>query len=342
MNDDKDSAQGEEMVAKLIAAAGKGRTASPEARQRIYSVVRSHWESEAKRRPAASKRFSTPRRRSQSFRATRVVAMAATVAGVALTFFLLQQAPEEAAVVARLARIDGSAELVRGDEILPLGSGADRQAIEVDDTIRTGSDGRIALRLEDGLSLRLNVDTELSFTETNELELRSGAVYIDSGRVATANDLRVQTPLGAVEHLGTQYELHVAGSQLRVRVREGRVAVQIDDVGEIGEAGEQIEFGRDGVLSRTSIAPNDPAWNWAAALATLPAAESYALGETLEWVARERGLTLEFENVSARQKALLDRVVGLQGLDSVETLAIIERTNGLRAEVEGARLIISD
>ena len=53
---------------------------------------------------------------------------------------------------------------------------------------------------------------------------------------------------------------------------------------------------------RSQIAPNDTEWSWAADLATLPARDEYALGETLAWIARELGLTLAYADPGSRPR----------------------------------------
>ena len=46
MSDERSSSRREAMIAKLIAAAGPGPKASPEARERVYTAVRARWEAE--------------------------------------------------------------------------------------------------------------------------------------------------------------------------------------------------------------------------------------------------------------------------------------------------------
>jgi len=349
MNNDTDSTQGEEMVAKLIAAAGKGPTASAEARQRIYDTVRARWEEQIAGPTDRRERASPGRRETISSHRRawrwnpRVLAMAATLGAIAISLALIQNVdPGSAAgqAVASLARVQGQAEILRGDDRFPLDSQV--QDFGVADRLSTASDGRVALRFDDGLSLRMNGDTELRFTAADEVELVRGMVYVDSGSLAATNALRIQTPFGMVEHLGTQYQVDLGSSGLELRVREGQVSVRLDGVEEIGTAGEQLDIQANGNTVRSAIAANDSAWDWVIDLATLPPAASYAVDETLAWIARERGLTLAFATRSTELRLGLETLSGLEGLDPVAALAVVARTNGLSAAIEGDTLVISD
>jgi hypothetical protein len=334
---DKNS-QDEATIGKLIAAAGPGRTASPEARQRIYAAVRSHWEKGTRVR-----RKHWPR---------RAIGLAAAVAAVALGLSLLQTfTPDNSSDVrlAEVARVEGSAELTHDGETRSLDLTATIPVIGAGDTLRTAADGRLALRTEAGLLLRLNAATEIRFIDVAAVELVAGTVYVDTGGSVSAPPLEIRTPLGDIRHLGTQYEAHLQvanvlqDATLRVRIREGRVAHRGGSDEVVGVAGEQFEIDSDGLASRGRIRPDDPAWDWATALAALPPAGDYPLDDTLAWIARERGLSLEFESAAASSRVRTARPeVGLEGLNPVEALDVIERTTGVRAEIRDTQLVVLD
>lgn len=363
-NKDRDP-QGEEMVGKLIAAAGRGPTARPEARDRIYAVVRERWEAQTRDRHADDAARATsdgddgitrvgvlhPRShaaavRGRSYtRRTRLIGLAASIAVVALAvswLYPLGPSATSGTAFAEVARVEGTPELQRSGETLGLRAGGAEQRILTGDTLRTAANARVALRLEDGVLLRLNTATEVRFNRPDEVELMSGMVYIDSGSGASSQELRIETALGAVEHLGTQYEVNLGDRALRVRVREGRVSVRGASGETTAVAGEQLVVDESGQTARSEIAANDPAWNWATGLATLPRAAEYRLGETLEWVAREQGLSLDFANATSRQRISGQIVYGLEGLSPRETLEVIVRTAGIQAEVRENMLFVTD
>ena len=93
---------------------------------------------------------------------------------------------------------------------------------------------------------------------------------------------------------------------------------------------------------RSQIAPNDTEWSWAADLATLPARDEYALGETLAWIARELGLTLAYADPGSRPRIAGQTIIGLEGLNPTEALAAIVQIANLKTEISGDRLVVSD
>ena len=68
------------------------------------------------------------------------------------------------------------------------------------------------------LNCRLDSNTQLAFNDAHEASLSQGAVYVDSGSEAGARaaDFLLETPVGSVRHLGTQYEARVTDGELRV------------------------------------------------------------------------------------------------------------------------------
>jgi ferric-dicitrate binding protein FerR (iron transport regulator) len=350
MSDENRSAEREEAIGKLIAKAGPGPTASPEARQRIYSAVRARWEAEIARprdaRNAGADRSG--RRYSRRFFSPRTIGMAAAVSAIAVALAWLVNLETDVPAGTQLAQytvVEGRTE-VRRDAAPPERpmAAAATGTILVGDTVVTGVDGRIELRRPDGLLLRMNVSTEIRFEQPDEIDLVAGTIYIDSGAGVRKEALAVNTPLGAVEHVGTQYEVRFAESALRIRVREGEITWS-GATETVGSAGEQIVIDAAGTAVRSAIAPNDPAWDWAVSLATLPVADEYRVSETFIWIARELGLRLDATPVMRQRIANLRPIVGLEGLtpaEALEALAAVEPTAGLEVEISGDRLVVSD
>ena len=166
------------------------------------------------------------------------------------------------------------------------------QVIMVDDKISTG-DALVALRTREGASLRLDRTSTMTFLGPRRLALERGALYLDSEGAETGSFL-VETVLGLVEDVGTQFEVRLLGSSLRVRVREGEVVLR-GERGELrGRRGEEVRVGPDASLRRRTVSVTGPEWQW-----MMEAGPSMNLAlETLEsylrWVAREGGYELEF------------------------------------------------
>jgi ferric-dicitrate binding protein FerR (iron transport regulator) len=352
-----------ETIGKLIASAGPGSTASAEAKQRVYDAVHARWQSEIGGNDAAPDEngdrgdqprteFTRRRRgalssRRREFRAAgryRVVGIAATVALAAITVYWLQgpQAQRNAVQeAAQFALIEGSVELLRvGGTSQPVV--ADTGAIRFGDTLRTGADGRVALRLNSDLLLRVNTTSELVFSAPDAIELLAGTIYVDTGDSGAGYPLLIDTQLGEIEHLGTQYEVDLSDAALRVRVREGSIVYNGAVVSEIGQAGEQLDIDANGLASRSAVAPNDPVWEWATSLATLPQADEYRVNEVLQWVARELGLQVDFSSFVVEQRLTNQTLIGLEGLNPSETLDVVQRMTNVAADISGEQLLIGN
>jgi ferric-dicitrate binding protein FerR (iron transport regulator) len=358
---------GDEVLGKLIASAGPGSTASPEAKQRIYDAVHARWQSEAGRNEVVTddngvrstrnsdrrRHGSSPGRRREfhTTRRFRALGIAATIAISAITVYWLQgpQAQRTAhQEAAQFATVEGGVEWLRADGSSQPVAAETVAAIQIGDTLRTGADGRVALRLDDGLSLRVNRSSELVFSSADEIELLGGTIYVDtagSGQDNSSgrnNSLRIDTRLGEIEHLGTQYEVQLSDSVLRVRVREGSIAYTGAGATEIGQAGEQLDIDPEGFASRSTVTPNDPDWEWVSALATLPEADEYRVREVLAWIARELGLELDFSSFGVEQRLTNQTLIGLEGLNPTEALDVIQRMTNVATDISGERLSIGN
>ena len=199
-----------DIVESLLRSAGR-RTKPPED---AYSAVfdKAH----------AAFRNKASRRQQRQW-LSGAAAAAAVVLAVVLT---LRGTPPVAqrAELARVARIVGTVEVATGEAwgalteaSVPLAPGT---------RLRTHADGRAAIALAGGESLRLAGDTEVMLDAPARLYLRGGTIYVDSGAPLPRAHLEVVTPAGTARDLGTQFELHVAGAALRLRVREGMVALE--------------------------------------------------------------------------------------------------------------------
>ncbi len=114
---------------------------------------------------------------------------------------------------------------------------------------------------------------------------------------------RSTTPAGTARDVGTQFELQVEGTALRLRVREGLVS--IDRGGQLltGVAGEQIAIDVLGSVGRDVIAPDAEAWQWTESLAPTPDVDGRPAAELIAWVARETGRRLRYESPLVEQRA---------------------------------------
>ena len=148
-------------------------------------------------------------------------AAAAVVIGVALVMrWTSPFAPP--GELARMARIAGDVEVATGDAWRPI---LETQAKLVAGTrIRTRANGRAAIALAAGGSLRIAPDTEIVLDAPRRFYLQRGTAYLDSGPRPARAGIEVVTPAGTARELGTQFELHVAGAGYRCVCARARLS----------------------------------------------------------------------------------------------------------------------
>lgn len=118
------------------------------------------------------------------------------------------------------------------------------------------------------------------------------------------------TAAGVFHELGTQFEVRTgggAGAVTRLRVREGRVALERGGEEVVAGAGEELTVHADGRLDRGRAAASGPHWEWVLATAPMLDIEGVTVRAFLDWHARETGFAVEF--VDAEAAALAGSVV---------------------------------
>jgi ferric-dicitrate binding protein FerR (iron transport regulator) len=260
-------------------------------------------------------------------------AAAVLVFAVALT---LRWSPPDAkqAELARVARVMGTVEVATGDAWRPLADAPAPLASGI--KLRTRGDGRAALTLAGGESLRLSGGTEIMLDAPGRLYLRGGTIYVESAAPLARAHLEVVTPAGTARDLGTQFELQVAGAALRLRVREGVVALERGGRSLTGQAGEQIAIDAAGGVGRARIAPHDAAWQWAEVLAPIPDMDGMPAAALISWVARETGRRLSYESPTLEQRASTVILHGdIRHLPPMAALEAMLATTDLVVELNG-------
>jgi hypothetical protein len=281
--DSQDRQKGPDLVASLIRTAGRRTEPPADAHQQVLTAATA----------AFRKKFAKRRGRTWVF-----MAAAASVAAVAL---LLQwNGTSTLAQVATVARVIGAVELETAGSWMPMTEAGG--ALASGTGVRTLAGGGVALALDGGASLRLAAATEVQMDGPRRIMLRSGTIYLDN-RGSVGTRYQIASPAGTARDVGTQFELHVAGSTLRLRVREGRV--EVDRTGQLvtGSAGEQLEINVLGDVSRSSIATTDVAWQWSETLAPAPDIDGKPAAVLLDWVARETGRRLHYESAIVETRA---------------------------------------
>jgi len=309
---------------------------------------------------AAECRLRARVRRRRWHRAGAWLAVAATMAAVAVGVgpLLWTPAPPPLQVVARVDRVDGPVEWRRNGAGDWRTLAATSTSLQRGVTVRTGTAAGLGLLYPDESSLRLGPDTAIELTDAWSVTLHHGTVYVATATAsapatatatAMANAiaaagkpgrLEVLTPRGSVRHLGTQIEVRYDAPSLRVRVREGCVAVANPGIRIVARAGEEVSLGPSGLLQRRAFASGDPAWHWAERLAPMPRFDDRPARVLLEWAAREMGRQLVFTDASVERHASTVILHGEPGpLAPADALAVMLATTDLTADVSGSARI---
>ena len=315
-------------IARLLDQAGPRPTAPDEKQARVRKAVRAHWRAEV---DAAS------RKRRLTWAAAALAAAAAIAVMIGWGWWSRAgrpSGPEES--IATLLRAEGSVHLAgggllkSGDTLAPGGE------------IETGPDGRAALSLSDGSSLRLDSGTRVRLAAGPVLELDRGSVYIDSGAGHARRDfLEVRTRLGVVRDIGTQFEVRLRDDELWVSVREGLATLARAGRSFAAPAGTRLVAGAAGGVESRALPVLGPEWDWVLAIAPEFRIEGRTLGEYLDWLSRETGWRVQFADPSIDREAPTIVLHGsVAGLRPDETPPAVLPTCGLRHRLSGSTLVI--
>jgi ferric-dicitrate binding protein FerR (iron transport regulator) len=243
--------------------------------------------------------------------------------------------------IATLQRITGTIEITSKD----LGPRKVREPgvrVKVGDRIAVLDDSRAAFVLASGIAVRLDRGSVAIVEAHDRLALERGAAYIDSGREGGHASLRIETSLGVIRHLGTQFEVRVAAASVRVRVREGSIALERAGSRLVGSAGEALTVSDGKPPERERIATTGAEWAWIAELAEPFTLEGATVKSFLDWIGREEGWQWRIEDPALRARA--DRIVlhgSIEGLTPAEALDVVLPASGLAVRRVGDQLWIN-
>lgn len=280
---DDQSSHEDRALEALLARVGARIEPPPEIADEVRRAVHAAWRSTVEVRAI--------RRRKTMYAVAASLAFVLVVAAAALRWTI--SAP---ATVATVALIQGS---LRGEDGAARSAG---DAVREGEVLHTGPDGRAALAMGQSLSVRLDRNSVVEMAATDRLLLRSGAVYVDAPM--GGDELVIETRSGAVRHIGTQYQVRVRERAIEISVREGKVAASLAGGADaVGVAGERLTVSDAGAVDRTRIAPNAPAWEWAAQAAPPFDIDNRSLAALVAWVARETGRSVQYASDDARRAA---------------------------------------
>ena len=236
-------------LASLLRAAGVRVQGPEQMSPAVKAAVEAEWQ--------ATQAAQVRRRRIRILTISAVVLVLAAVAWFARPLYLVSHDP-----IAKPAGLKGAVEYKRdgGDGWLPLTDGI---VLKPGDSVRTGDAARMRLALVNGVTLALDAQTRITMEELGRLQLRRGALYLDSGPV-TKDDprkLRVYTPAGLLKHYGAQYEARIVEDQVIVSLRSGHILVVFPHSEIGGDGGERLVI-EDGNVTHQPLPTGDGTFAW--------------------------------------------------------------------------------
>lgn len=277
-------------IGRLLHMAGKRIEPPADLVDAVRAAVQREWQVGVQQRRAARRQKIAS------------IAVAASVATIALIAWMWRTPFVEtpSLAVATVSRIEGAVTLAQAPT-LKVG-----QTLKTGDELIVGPAAAAAIELEGGGAVRLDANTRVKFRD-GRLVLGTGAVYVDSAqapRSAAAASLPIETPLGVVRHLGTQYEVRLLPNVLRVSVREGRVETMARTGAQhIAEAGERLTMDWSGRAERQPVATYGDDWDWIARVSPMFVIDQKPLIEFLQWVGREMGREIVFGSPASEAEA---------------------------------------
>ena len=275
----------ETATAGLLRLASGGADVSAKRMARVRAVVHGEWLASRRRRVAA---------RRMAVGAGMLVTAAAIVLIVKLVAPRDSAAPVSGALVATSERVDGAPVLERVQGVRPVVTPmSPGTTLRAGDVVATDDASRVALRTPAGTSVRLDRQARMRLLSPTAIELVAGGVYVAT--TEGSSGLEVRTPMGAIQDVGTQFEVRLSDGALRVRVRTGRVDVHRGGAVIPANAGTEVTVAQAGI-AMAAVLPYGPAWEWTTNVAPVFQIEGRPLSAFLEHLAREEGWVVRYEN----------------------------------------------
>lgn len=200
----------------------------------------------------------------------------------------------------------------------------------------------MGLLLSNAESLRIDEQTTIVVQAKDEFQLVHGRVYADTGDFTyRGNELVIETPMGSVTDVGTQFSVAAADDSIDVAVREGRVDVDRGSELLVAVAGERLQIHGDDGATIDTLAASDPYWDWATSLAPAFDLENKSLLDFLRWAARETGRELVFETNELRMSAMRTDLHGsVSDFDPLEAVESVLATTNFKYRIEADKIVI--
>jgi ferric-dicitrate binding protein FerR (iron transport regulator) len=331
MTDFVNKEAGEAHVAHVLRSAGRRADPPDELKRGVRASVQAEWQLIVAERARRRRRLGL----------SLAAGLAVAALGVRVSVTVLQSPSE---VMANASRTMGSVSSKSNSWRASWRTVHQHEPLRAGEELATGTNGRAALSLAGGVSLRLDHNTRIALIDPRHIAIEDGAVYVDSGVAPQAGEqrLQIETPAGVIHHIGTQYEVRLLGTGVQIAVREGKVELSTA-VGttQHADAGEQLTVFGAGGIERHTVSRYGPRWEWAIEAAPGFDIDGRPLAQFLAWAAREQGHDVVFANAASKAEA--SRVVlsgSVAGLPPSDALAAVLPTTHLRSTERDGQLII--
>jgi ferric-dicitrate binding protein FerR (iron transport regulator) len=316
-------------MARLLRLAGPRPEVPAERAARVRDIVREQWQVGIRERRRRQLRIMT----------------AAVLAAAAVTLLVVRPrspVPRPAvlagATMATVERTEGSPQLMRSTAQPPSAALLPTETLRAGDWVETGATARVALRLDDGTSIRIDSDSRVRMMAPALIDLTQGALYVATAEGTTG--LEVRTPLGNARDIGTDFEVRLEPASLRLRVRSGIVELRRGERATSARASDELTATTDRVTRRT-VATSGPEWGWVTALAPTLEIDGRPLATFLTQLCREQGWRLRYaDDALARDASGIVLHGSVKGLQPEEALGIALTTSGLAHRLEHGTLLV--
>lgn len=318
-------------IERVLKAAGRREQVPPAIEHAARENLRREWRAIVAERQGARRRNT-------------VFAMAASVVAAAVGLWLV--AAQNGAGAGPVGTMAVALDDVRVHEGWLKGwePAAAGLALEAGQSLETGANGRAGITMPGHASVRLDHGTRVRLAAADRLVIERGTLYVDAGPERPGESrLLVETPSGVVRHVGTQYEVRIDGTDVRLRVREGRVEWRSrTGAVERGQAGEQLTIGADGGVARGASPGYGETWDWIGSTTPAIDIEGRPLAQFLAWAGRELGRKVTFATPDVEREAASIVVHGsVSGLTPREALDAVLATTSVRGALEEGQIVVS-
>ena len=315
----------EDMTAQLLRMAGAPPDPPAERTARVRAAVHREW--------------CTRRQRRLIRNAVAIGVAAAASLTVAVWNRGRVEAPVGAPGIAVAQRIQGRPFIVRpsqGTEATPLSIST---PIYPDDLIETDVESRVGLQFGDGSSIRIDRGSRVRFLTPAVLEVIAGAAYVATAE--RSQGFEVRTTMGNLRDVGTQFEVRLTLSRLRLRVRTGTVEIRSGTIVDSAAAGTEATVTTNGIDVRP-VSAYGSEWAWTTEVAPAFAIEGRTLARYLEHLAAEQGWTIHYADPAVAEAATRNILHGsVEGLNAEDALSVVVSTSGLDYRLRSGELSVS-